>query len=137
MTILRAIHGETIGYRHHPAAIMWEKHPEALCSYGLYVCDEWMRRGYIDNQRDKIRSFFPFSRPTPAAELRDIGMLPWWFGWAPFHRAHRSNLFRKKPDHYGPALECDDETMPYVWPTPERGVYKKQHSKTSPYYVSS
>lgn len=134
--ILRALRGETVGYRHHPATIMWKEYDPALAVYGLTICKEWTSRGYIDRQAAIILDMYPHLDDLPTTKQMDAdGELPWWIGWAPFHRSHRSNLFRKKPAHYGPALEWDDETMPYVWPTPEPGVFKRQHSKGSPYYV--
>lgn len=133
MQILSALHGETQGYMYHPATIMWRGYEAALCNYGLYICDEWIGRGYKDTCRDKIRSYFPFAQPTPAKQMRDVGLLPWWFGWKAFHESHRSNLLRKSPDHYGIVFWESTPNMPYVWPGEKRNSWKAQHAKGSPY----
>lgn len=45
MQILRALAGETIGWKNHPAVRMWRGSEYALIVYGLAVCHEWVGRG--------------------------------------------------------------------------------------------
>lgn len=137
--ILKALYtGE--GYIHHPATKMWQGHELALTAYGLTICNEWMDRGYKDNQHEIMLDYWPFSKPQEimltAVQLKARKQLPWWFGWSTFHESHRSNLLRKDPHHYEFRFMGPDSTasLPYVWPSPEFGKYKKQHSKDSIYY---
>lgn len=137
--ILKALHiGE--GYIHHPATKMWQGHELALTAYGLTICNEWMTRGYNDNQHEIMLDYWPFHKPQDlmltALQLKIRKQLPWWLGWREFHESHRSNLLRKDDIHYID-FEMKHGTpfdLPYVWPSPEFGVFKRQHSKSSIYY---
>jgi hypothetical protein len=116
---------------------MWRGHDRALASYGLYICDEWIARGYQDTCRDFICDFFPLEDPRnlklSPAELKRRGQLPWWFGWSVFHESHRSNLIRKEPQYYGKMILTSREGLPYLWPGEEPKKYKWQHAKGSIY----
>jgi hypothetical protein len=46
--IVRALTIPTYGWRHHPAALMWRGHLEALGAYSFAIVDEWTRRGHAD-----------------------------------------------------------------------------------------
>lgn len=109
--ILKAITGDSDGWKNHPACKMWLGHTEALVAYGVIMCLEWINRGYNDTTLPKIMSF---SNPNNRV------ILPPWVGYPPFHRAHRSNLLRKAPEHYGPIFLEDDPNLPddleYLWP---------------------
>lgn len=94
-----------VGWRNHPAYKMWDGYHVALASYGVAVCLEWRRRGYVDNML-----------PTMAHFLDDKLVLPPWFGDDDFHAAHRSNLLRKAPDHYSQFKWTEPNDLPYVWP---------------------
>lgn len=126
--LLRALVGETAGYRNHPACRMWEDDLPALFSYGIAICDEWTRRGYTDNVAADLRAMIDVPHHT-LGELRDQDMLPWWFGSSTFHRSHRSNLLRKAPEHYDPFFgqDCDD-SLPYAWPQGEVGHFRFKHA---------
>jgi hypothetical protein len=50
------------------------------------------------------------------SELAALGMLPPWLGHREMHRAYRSALVRKMPDHYGPLFPDVEGDLPYVWP---------------------
>ena len=97
-------------YSHHPCYLMWEHNIPLLIHYGLVICDEWIERGYRDN-----------TRPFFASRVRynNVEMPGWLYGDSnanPVCRSHRSNLLRKKPEHYSkywPKLRSDLE---YVWP---------------------
>jgi pyrimidine dimer DNA glycosylase len=150
LIILRALYGGR-GYQNHPAVEMWRKKEVALASYGLYMCDEWIARGYEDNVAEEICDFFPFSQRSDLKMspklLLSLGELPWWFGWYAFHESHRSNLLRKNPEWYGRRIRGERinngpfrrvilPSLPYVWPSHERKIYKVQHAKTSIYHSS-
>lgn len=106
--ILRALSGESKGWVNHPAVKMWRGHERALAQYGSIVCSEWLRRGYVDNMKERFRRYdvVTFDRPP-------------WFGNEAFHAAHRSNLLRKDPVWYGRFGWTETADLPYVWPTEE------------------
>lgn len=107
--LIRAINGETRGWRNHPAAVMWRDHVPALAVYGKVICEEWIRRGYNDSMLPR------FEEIISGCSEEDLQM-PAWLGTENFHESHRSNLLRKFPEYYRchwPELQDD---LPYVWP---------------------
>lgn len=104
--IVRSLLGITQGWRHHPATKMWRGYEDALIEYGVAMCDEWTARGRADTVREKLlalRGGGPAVRPP-------------WLGDEAFHSAHRSNLLRKDPAHYGRFGWTESADLPYVWP---------------------
>lgn len=99
-------------YRHHPAAMMWIDHEQSLARYCIAICDEWIARGYVDNQR---RYFVALLERCPIGSGDD----PVWLGDEDFHRSHRSNLLRKMPEHYRRYWPDERDDLPYVWPNRE------------------
>jgi len=91
------------GWTKHPAVCMWRGFEPALASYGVAVCREWRSRGYRDSL---LEEFLPVAGEG----------LPWWFGDDAFHASHRSNLLRKKPEHYSQFGWSEPDDLPYVWP---------------------
>jgi len=106
--ILQCLRGEKLGWRHHPAVKMWKGYESALALYGMYICYEWIARGYRDTLYEK---FVQLYREYPSWKM------PEWLGNAEFHRSHQSNLIRKDPEHYGRFGWNVDGSLPYVWPT--------------------
>ena len=100
------------GWQHHPAVRMWRGHTEVLALYGLVVCMEWRRRGYVDN----MLSFFALRVPK-----QDFSV-PWWIGYEPFHLSHQSNLVRKLPSYYQRFFPDVPDDLGYFWPTAESQV---------------
>jgi hypothetical protein len=109
LQILRALRGITRGWRNHPATRMWEGHENALCDYGVLMCDEWIRRGFEDSCREKILAFRESGAPAP---------LPNWWG-GPIHASHRASLLHRMPGWYSQfgwgESPSDDELF---WPVP-------------------
>ena len=103
--ILRTLQGKSKGWANHPAVRMWQGYEPALARYGLATCDEWLRRGYVDNCRAEF-----------AGVSQDNHRVPRWLGDEDFHRSHQSNLVRKFPAHYGPMFPDVPDDLPYVWP---------------------
>lgn len=103
--ILSAILGLSTGWRNHPATRMWEHHPHSLAFYGLIICKEWINRGYKDTLAPYFALYAKLAAPTPD-----------WFGNPDFHAAHRSNLLRKDPNHYGQFGWSEPHDLPYIWP---------------------
>jgi hypothetical protein len=118
LQILRAQHVPNYGWRHHPAVKMWRGHDEALVSYGVTICREWIRRGHRDTVLEQIVALTPGGEVLSQAELRRRGLLPSWLGSRAFHRAHRSSLLRKDPERYRTLFPNVPEDLPYVWPEP-------------------
>lgn len=102
--ILRALRGETRDWRNHPAVKMWRGYEAALCRYAIAVCDEWIGRGYRDSMRARFVDAMPGVAYPP----------PWLT--PEFCRAHRSNLVRKMPEHYGAMWPDVPADLPYLWP---------------------
>jgi hypothetical protein len=100
------------GWRHHPAAVMWSRHPRALVLYGTTICDEWIRRGFVDTCRPKL-----VQTDTKLAELGPV-TFPRWIGFELFHASHRSNLLRKNPVWYGQFGWTEPPDLEYIWPLP-------------------
>ena len=107
LQLLGALTGQRAGWVNHPAARMWRGHETELARYGLAMIAEWTSRGYRDTCAAKIEVL--------VEGLPDAGP-PAWIGSADFHRAHRSNLVRKLPEHYAPLWPDVPDDLPYVWP---------------------
>lgn len=106
--LIRAINGETRGWRNHPAAVMWRDYVPALALYGKFICEEWIRRGYNDSMLPR----FELILSGISEELE----LPAWLGNENFHMSHRSNLLRKDPEYYRMQWPDLPDDLPYVWP---------------------
>lgn len=112
LQLLRANTVPGYGWRHHPAAKMWHGFLPALVSYGLVMTDRWIALGRPDTVRPQLLEFAPEIDRVPQSELE----LPPWIGDEAFHLAHRSNLLRKDPEHYGPLFGDIPADLPYIWP---------------------
>jgi hypothetical protein len=120
--IVRALTIPTYGWRHHPAALMWRGHLEALGAYSFAIVDEWTRRGHADTCAATIGADLSeagVSSVRPQSELAADHALPSWLGDPDFHRSHQSALVRKDPEHYGPLFPDVPDDLPYVWPPPD------------------
>lgn len=92
--ILNVLSGRSTGWRNHPNVVRWKGHEYQLAKYALAMCDEWVRRGYIDNQRKKVLSLL---RDSPQWCFRTAK--PDWLTDA-FCRFHRALLWKKDPIFY-------------------------------------
>lgn len=104
--ILKALSDPGYGWQNHPAVKMWKDYKNALVEYGITICDEWIRRGYKDTCREKIRGFYLFHQTSPR---------PTWLT-DEFVRSHRSNLIRKMPEYYQQQWPSVQPTLEYIWP---------------------
>ena len=107
--IIRALNGETRGWRNHPAARMWDGYEDGLALYGLRMCQEWKRRGSKDTMTERFREMLT------GKNLEEIA-LPSWIGDRDFHISHQSNLVRKLPEFYRPLFPDVPDNLEYVWP---------------------
>jgi hypothetical protein len=99
---------EVRGWKNHPCCKMWMKHSNALVRYGLYICREWIERGYKDTCYDKINAYY---------DEEEILTMPSFFGDEEFHRSHKSNLIRKDPEYYRKYWPDVPDNLEYIWPT--------------------
>jgi len=102
-----------IGWKNHPAVLMWKGHEPTLVRYALTMCAHWRARGYKDTMYDRILDEFPL---PPDDDPRP----PPWLGFPTFHYTHRANLVRKDPGYYSekfPDVIPDlAGRVPYMWP---------------------
>jgi hypothetical protein len=103
--LLRSLTGQTTGWANHPACRMWRGRTNALVIYGITICDEWTRRGYVDTLRPKIQAFFNMEHVTVCPSFPDE-----------VHASHRANLLRKDPEHYGQFGWTESPSDRYHWP---------------------
>lgn len=96
------------GWKNHPAVKMWQGHEIALAEYGLYICHEWVRRGYQDTCADKIKSLMRYFPDRS-------GYMPDWWGDVEVHDSHKSNLLRKEPAWYSQFKWEVSDDLPYIW----------------------
>ena len=95
---------------------MWRDYEPALVTYGLAVIDVWTRKGRADTVREKILRHRHGEPLRTQQQLAALGLLPPWLGRDDLHRAYRSALVRKMPEHYGALFPDVEEDLPYVWP---------------------
>ena len=101
----------------HPAVQMWKGYEIALVRYGWYICGEWINKhGFKDNLTYRILNFVPKDKNV------DDFINPPWLGNNDFHLSHKSNLIRKKPEHYKSIFNDVPDNLPYYWPT--KGISK-------------
>jgi hypothetical protein len=120
LQIVRALHREKYGWKHHPAVLMWRGYDEALGAYGVAICQEWCRRGRADTCETQIvDELAAVGVPTPIRtqrELQAAGRLPPWLGNRRLHRSHQSSLLRKDPEWYAAHFGSVPDDLPYHWP---------------------
>lgn len=83
---------------------MWRGYEQALVSYGLAICEEWLSRGYKDTCYDKI-----------AAYQKGRIILPKWLG-SRIHKTHRAALLFKAPEWYSRFGWSEKPAYDYYWP---------------------
>lgn len=93
---------KTSGWKNHPAVKMWKGYENALKFYFNTAVKIWISRGYKNTMKPEI--------------IRGKIILPKWFGNKKFHDSHKSNLLRKKPEHYFEFSKKVPNDLDYVWP---------------------
>lgn len=114
--ILKANLGLTVGWRNHPAAVMWRGYEGSLCNYALAICDEWIKRGYNDSIKPQVQEIM---KTLPEESYQT----PWWLGNEQLHESHQSNLRRKNPIYYNYSIADD---RPYIWPREDKTLKTKE-----------
>jgi hypothetical protein len=107
--ILQTLLGKSHGWKNHPAVKMWRGYEKALILYGMQMCMEWKKRGYVDNMEKRFRKEW-FKLESKKTKV------PLWFGDRAFHLSHKSNLLRKDRRYYGPIFGKIRSDRPYIWP---------------------
>lgn len=135
LQVLRGLTVPGYGWRRHPAVLMWRGYEEGLVRYGLEVCRVWCETGREDTCATSLLADFTTRvRPGPPdggpggrdtvrtqRQLARAGELPPWLGDPAFHRSHQSALVRKDPERYRDRFPGVPDTLPYVWPSSDRG----------------
>lgn len=99
-------------WKNHPAVKMWKGYERILVVYVGVMIQEWLMRGYSCEK--SLNTWHKFDKLT---ERFHQVMCPHWFS-DEFFLAHKSNLIRKKPDHYRPIFGLDiPDDLPYIWPS--------------------
>ena len=121
LQIANALFVPGYGWAQHPAVAMWRGCERALLEYGLFICDEWLARGYHDSVAGKLHALGEAHGIDMADEDFET---PWWLGEPDFHRSHRSNLLRKDRAFYERRFERGlPDDLPYLWPQEEPGLF--------------
>lgn len=95
-----------LGWRNHPIVKMWKGFEDGLCYYGICMCNEWKKRGYVDNLW--IKFFLGLSS-------LDHNEIPEWVFDKELNKSHQSNLVRKFPEHYRKYFPKVQDNIPYKW----------------------
>ena len=130
--IVRALTVPGYAWASHPAVLMWKGYEEALGSYGLAMCDEWLARGFGDTCAGTIRADLETAGVTRLRDyetLRAEGSLPPWLADDDVQRSHRSALVRKDPAHYAPVFPDVPADLPYVWPVRSEAVLERERRR--------
>jgi hypothetical protein len=96
LQILKALYGEGRGWRNHPITKAWKGHELVLITYGIRICQEWIKRGYKDTCMLKIRNY---SESTIIRE--SLNNPPSWAINLQLYSSYRALLLHKDPVHYG------------------------------------
>ena len=92
-------------WRNHPACRLWKDHERALATYGLAMCEEWSRRGFVDNQLDYFyRLMYLLTEQDMDVRFSDL-----------LYSAHRAALLYKNLEHYKQFGWKEKPEIKYVW----------------------
>jgi hypothetical protein len=122
--ILKALRGETKGWRNHPATLMWYGYEGALMYYMDCMIREWRQRGF----RNKMPLNYQWSSHGPGGFPVARNKVIWRPHWHGTHliNTHRSNLLRKDPEFYGRYGWDVPADLPYHWPVTKEEVEMKR-----------
>jgi len=120
LQILKALAGETKGWRNHPATVMWRMNQDALCHYAMMTSTVWMERGFKDTLHDQF-----FER----LKNKEKFFYPTWWGSFRVHSSHRANLIRKGINHGWTEQPVDG----YFWPNFDYSWRRMLDDRLDPY----
>lgn len=101
----------SLGWRNHPAVLMWRGYEEMLALYASAICAEWIKRGFKDSLKPMFDEIVASRQLKYPSWLTDEKMLD------RIILSHRSSLITKLPEHYLPQFPDTPSNLPYVWPT--------------------
>ncbi len=107
--LIKSLTEPNYGWKNHPASKMWKGCVPALAQYGIAICDEWIRRGYVDNQRPWFETVF-----ENRGSRFDYSLPSWW--GKEIHATHRAALLYKAPDWYAQFQWTEKPELNYHWP---------------------
>jgi hypothetical protein len=102
--VLERITNEKL-YFNHPLLRMWKPYKIALCNYGIAICEEWIYRGYRDNQ---LQYF--------VGNLGEEYDVPYWITDERLFSSHRAALLSKDYDYYSQFSWDEKPELNYYWP---------------------
>lgn len=110
--LLLAIKDENYGWQNHPAKKMWEESPISLAEYGIIICEEWIKRGYVDNTLPKIKNLYHYFLDKTESYL------PNWFysSGERLFKSHRKALLYKDYNYYKQFFPNETPELNYYWP---------------------
>ena len=108
--ILNALMGKSKGWVNHPATQMWRGYETALAIYGGIICQEWIKRGYKDQQMQWFKQAF-FELDGGA-----VVEYPSWLHDERFHASHRAALLAKDFEWYSQFEWTEEPKICYYWP---------------------
>lgn len=92
-------------WRNHPAVKLWKNKERALACYGLAMCEEWSRRGFVDNQFEYFyRLMYELTEQEMDIRFSDT-----------LYSTHRAALLKKNPEHYRQFKWKEVPKIDYVW----------------------
>lgn len=124
LQILKALRGETKGWRNHPATLMWYGYENALMYYMDTMIREWGGRGFKNTIPLNYEWTAEYPAGYPMFGNRIIWSPPWWT--ERLIESHRSNLLRKDPEFYGQYKWDVPAGLPYYWPVTKEEVEMKR-----------
>jgi hypothetical protein len=98
----------SLRWKNHPAVRMWDGYENCLLLYGVYICEEWIKRGYKDTMLGRFELCL-------IHKYKDKLKFPEWLGNDDFHDAMKSNLLRKDKKYYSQFGWKVKENLPYIW----------------------
>lgn len=124
LQILKALRGETKGWRNHPATLMWYGYENCLMYYMDTMIREWGGRGFKNTIPLNYEWTAEFPAGYPMFRNRVIWAPPWYT--ERLIESHRSNLLRKDPKFYGQFKWDVPADLPYYWPVTKEEVEMKR-----------
>lgn len=98
----------SLRWKNHPAVRMWDGYENCLLLYGVYICKEWIKRGYKDTMLGRFELCLIHAG-------KDKLKIPKWLGNIDFHNAMKSNLLRKDKQYYSQFGWKVEDNLPYIW----------------------
>jgi len=96
-------------WKNHPAVKMWNGYEVCLLNYVKTIMDEWKNRGYKNTKCEE-----KYNMMLDLIVGKKL-IYPDWFT-PEFFEAHKSNLIRKKSDHYRKFFKNTPNNLEYIWP---------------------